>query len=98
MELNLGATMLQIQILPGNPEIVSGVSAKTGKPYNIVKQAAVVQFANGTVSALSVQPPKGAQPYAPGAYDLAADSFYASDGQLAFAPKFTPASARQVTK
>jgi hypothetical protein len=90
--------MLQIQILPGNPEIVAGVSAKTGQPYKIVKQAAVVQFSNGTVSALSIQPPKGKDPYPPGKYDLAPDSFYSKDGSLAFAPKLTPAAAGGVSK
>ena len=90
--------MLQVQILQGQPEIVAGVSAKNGQSYRIVKQAAVVQFPNGTVAAITVQPPKGKEPYAPGVYDLSTDSFYTKDGSLAFAPKFTPAAAARVTK
>jgi len=79
--------MLQFQVLPGNPEIIEGVSSKTGKPYRIVKQAAIVTFPNGTVSALSVQPGREQPPYKPGPYALDPSSFYPKDGTLAFSPK-----------
>jgi len=82
--------MIQVQILPGNPEVIEGVSSKTGKPYKIVKQAAVVTFPNGTVGAISIQPPRDQPPYKPGAYALDPASFYPKDGTLAFSPKLAP--------
>ena len=82
--------MLQVQIVPGAPEIIEGISQKTGKPYRIVKQAALVKMPNGTIMGLSIQPPRGAEPYAPGSYALAPESFYAKDGALAFSVKLAP--------
>jgi hypothetical protein len=82
--------MLQITILPGNPEVIEGVSQKTGKAYKIVKQAAFVQFPNGSVGAISIQPQRDQPPYKPGSYALDPTSFYPKDGALAFSPKLVP--------
>lgn len=88
--------MIEFQVVPGAPEIIEGISKEgsknAGKKYRIVKQAAIAKMPNGSVMALSIQPPFGAEPYAPGRYTLAPESFYSKDGQLAFSVKLVPAA------
>ena len=79
--------MLQVQVLKANPEIIEGISSKTGKPYRIVKQPAMAQLPDGRLLQFAVQPARNAEPYPPGLYTLASDSFYSKDGNLAFSPK-----------
>jgi len=79
--------MLQVQVLKANPEVIEGISSKTGKPYRIVRQPAMAQLPDGRLLQFAVQPQRGAEPYPPGVYSLAPDSFYSKDGNLAFSPK-----------
>jgi len=83
--------MLQVQVLKANPEVIEGISSKTGKPYRIVRQPAMAQLPDGRLLQFAVQPQRGAEPYAPGVYSLAPDSFYSKDGNLAFSPKLVAA-------
>lgn len=83
--------MIEFQVVPGAPEVIEGTSSKTGKPYRIVKQATLAKLPNGSTVALSVQPPYKGEPYAPGRYTLAPESFYVKDGALAFSVKLQPA-------
>jgi hypothetical protein len=90
--------MLQVQVLKANPEVIEGVSSKTGRPYRIVKQPAMAQLPDGRLLQFAVKPPRDAKPYEPGIYTLGADSFYAKDGSLAFSPKLVAATAAGGTK
>lgn len=82
--------MFEIHVLPGKPQINEGTSAKTGKPYRIVKQAAYAVFADGSAASFTIQPPRDAKEYPAGRYTLGPDSFYERDGQLSFTPKLVP--------
>jgi hypothetical protein len=82
---------IEITIIPGAPQLIEGISQKTGREYRILKQAALVKWPNGIISALSIQPPRGQDAYKPGRYALAPDSFYPKDGALAFSCKLLPA-------
>lgn len=81
--------MIRITVLPAQATIAEGISRKTGKPYRIVRQPAVVQLSSGT-HAFNIQGQRvngRSEPYEPGNYTLAAESFYVKDGDLAFAPR-----------
>jgi hypothetical protein len=79
--------MITVQILPVKPSINEGKAKATGKDYRIVKQAALFLDSKGEAHAISVQPPRDAQPYAPGNYTIGPDSFYERDGELRFIPR-----------
>lgn len=85
--------MFEIQVLPGKPVVVEGVSRKTGQPFRIVQQAAYVVFPDGTAAAFTLQPPRDEQPYPPGKYTIGPDSFYVRDGDLSFSAKPHPVAA-----
>ena len=85
--------MLQIQVLPGKPVVLEGVSRKSGQPFRIVQQAAYVIFPDGTAASFTVQPPRDGGPFPPGSYTIGPDSFYVRDGDLAFSPKLVPVAA-----
>lgn len=85
--------MLQITVLPFKPQVLEGVSGKTGKPYRMIRQAAVVAMPDGTGGSISLngQRVNGRdEPYAPGQYTLAPESFYVKDGALTFSPRLVP--------
>lgn len=82
----------EVQILPGKPKVVEGVSRKTGQAYKIVQQAAYLMLPDGTGAAWMIQPPRDADPYPPGKYSIDPASFWVQDGKLAFAPRLIPAA------
>lgn len=82
--------MLKVQILPGAPRVVQFIN-KNGQQASFVKQAALVTFPDGSAAGCDLLPPKGAQPYQPGAYTLdPSTSFYADRGELRFSPRLVP--------
>lgn len=85
--------MFKVTVLPGKPHVIEGKSRKTGQDYKIVEQGAYVLFPNGEGAAFTIQPPRDAEPYAPGEYTIGPDSFYVRDGALQFAPKLLKAVA-----
>ena len=82
--------MLQVQIVAGGTQTREGISKKTGKAYKIIKQAALVKFPSGIVSAVELQPPYGQEAYAPGQYTLDPGSFFPKDGTIGFSVKLAP--------
>lgn len=90
---------MYVEVLPVKPVVNSGNAKATGKPYRIVKQAALFVNSKGEAAAISIQPPRDGDPYAPGKYTISEDSFYERDGELRFIPRLAGASSdRAVSK
>lgn len=85
--------MIVIQVMNAKPAINEGIAKGTGKPYRIVKQAALFVDSNGAGHSISIQPPRDAQPYAPGNYTIGPDSFYERDGEIRFIPRLVAVAA-----
>lgn len=86
--------MMQVTILPGAPEIVEGTSSKTGRPYRIVKQAAILKHADGRVEAFTWGGERQngrSEPTSPGNYTLSPHAWVQA-GELKLAPRLAPLS------
>lgn len=88
---------MHVQILPVKAAVNEGNAKATGKPYRIVKQAALFFNAKGEAAAISIQPPRDGEPYAPGNYTISEESFYERDGELRFIPRLLAASSDRAT-
>jgi hypothetical protein len=77
--------MAHIQILPGQPVHHSGNAAATGKPFHMIKQAALLVNDDGSTEAFTYIPPRGESAVAPGKYALGVRP-YVVQGALRLAP------------
>lgn len=84
----------QVTIPAAKPVIIEGV--KDGRPWRIVKQAALFTLPNGNVEGGSILAPRNKAgehlPYAPGTYALAPESISVREGELTFTPRLVPVS------
>jgi hypothetical protein len=98
-EYNRGAQM-QVTILPGLPEILEGISKKTGRPYRMVKQAAILKHADGRVEAFTWSGDRvngRSEPTAAGNYALVTQA-YVQAGELKTAPRLSSTPGNGGTK
>lgn len=61
--------MFKVTVSDAKIETKSGVSSRTGKPYNIIEQSALCSLPNGERRAITLQLEAGEQPLAPGIYE-----------------------------
>ena len=89
--------MIKIEIQSAEVKVKSGTSARTGKPYNIREQAgfAFTHSRDGKPNSdpvkVAIVLGKDQQPYPPGVYQLAPESFYINRfDQLEITPVLKP--------
>lgn len=87
---------IRMTVAQAAPNVVEGVSQKTGKAYRFVTQAVLFQLPDGSVRGGEVVAPRGKDgkdaPFAPGAYVLAPGSISVREGRLSLYERWLPVS------